>query len=351
MTPEKNQHPLLQITAVNEAAPGVKIISLQPAPGCRPLAYQAGQYLTLAFHHYGPEERRNYSIVSAPAAGGPLQIAVKRIDNGKYSRYLTDVLDTGNQVAVAGVGGFFTLPPKPAPGTHLLYICAGIGITPALSMIREALAKGWAKKITLFYSCSRREEAAFYPELAGLEQQYPQVFTMIVLESSSQNLSRARLSRALLPVLLAEHVAGSKASLICYTCGPQPYMRMVVWGLEEWGIPAAQIRREVFDTSSLHPLRLQPPDTGTHSVTVLLGGQEMQFPVQYPETILAAARRAGHSLPYSCGTGVCGSCALRCTTGKVWTSVNEVLTPAETTAGLTLTCTGHPVGGSVRLEG
>jgi ring-1,2-phenylacetyl-CoA epoxidase subunit PaaE len=39
-----------------------------------------------------------------------------------------------------------------------------------------------------------------------------------------------------------------------------------------------------------------------------------------------------------------------CVSGQVWLSYNEVLTDKETARGLTLTCTGHPVGGDVVLD-
>ena len=280
-----------------------------------------------------------------------LKIAVKRIDNGKYSRHLADILAVGNLVALAGIGGFFTLPPSEESFSQLAFFCAGIGITPALSMIKAALVnEEYEKKIVLFYSFTTAATAPFFQEIAALQARHPQHFTLVPLESSSKNLHRARMSRHLLPMLLDEQISGEPERVVCYACGPFAYMRMVAWGLEEWGIPKENIRREIFDTGSVNPLILLPPDTGTHDVSIRLAAREMKFPVAYPETILQAAERAGFSLPYSCRQGTCGSCALRCISGKVWASVNEVLTPGEIAKGLVLSCTGHPVDGDVGLE-
>ena len=72
--------------------------------------------------------------------------------------------------------------------------------------------------------------------------------------------------------------------------------------------------------------------------------------INYPDSILQAAKKTGISLPYSCEAGRCGSCVAKCTKGNVWHSYNEVLTEKELQQGLVLTCVGHPVEGDVELR-
>ena len=62
MTDTSIEHRLLRIVAIENAAPDVKVLSLEAEDG-NPIPYKAGQYLTLAFHHFDSEERRSYSIV------------------------------------------------------------------------------------------------------------------------------------------------------------------------------------------------------------------------------------------------------------------------------------------------
>ncbi|MFO1350429.1 MAG: CDP-6-deoxy-delta-3,4-glucoseen reductase [Gammaproteobacteria bacterium] len=50
---------------------------------------------------------------------------------------------------------------------------------------------------------------------------------------------------------------------------------------------------------------------------VLLKAQHQTFPIENGETVLAAALRAGHILPYSCRGGTCGSCLGRVLSGRV----------------------------------
>ena len=77
--------------------------------------YQPGQFLTLIFQKSnGKEDRRNYSISAVPGAAAPLQITVKRIPNGEYSRKLVDDAKEGDELITIGASGFFILPSQPA---------------------------------------------------------------------------------------------------------------------------------------------------------------------------------------------------------------------------------------------
>jgi ring-1,2-phenylacetyl-CoA epoxidase subunit PaaE len=67
------------------------------------------------------------------------------------------------------------------------------------------------------------------------------------------------------------------------------------------------------------------------------------------QDILSSALQQGITLPYSCKGGVCGSCTAKCTQGKVWLAVNEVLTDAEVAQGLVLTCVGYPASDTVEI--
>src|ERR1700694_3594649 len=95
------------IQAIKEAIEGFKIIVFEEGHGIR---YQAGQYLT--FVHETPHEilRRSYSILSAPLPHEPLAIGVRRIENGLFSRWLTDRAAPGSRLLTTGAAGFFVLP-------------------------------------------------------------------------------------------------------------------------------------------------------------------------------------------------------------------------------------------------
>ena len=337
------------ITSVREETPGVKTFTIIYEDG-NDIPYTAGQFITFVFTHHGKEERRSFSISSCAVLNEPLSFTVKRIDNGAYSRLLTDRAAVGDKLYSTGAAGLFILPQNIAAYKQVFFFAAGIGITPVFSLIKTLLHTQPEQKVVLIYSNRVREDVVFYSELQALGEQFQKRFKIEFLYSSSFNLSRARLNKALVPVLLEEYGVVPKDEMLFYICGPFPYMRMVIFSLEEQGIHDEQIRKENFNTNDRAVKKIEPPDKATHNAVVRYRRMYYSFPVVYPDTILQAAKKAGLALPYSCETGRCGSCAAICTKGKVWLSYNEVLMDVDLKHGSILTCVGHPIDGDVVIE-
>ena len=82
----------------------------------------------------------------------------------------------------------------------------------------------------------------------------------------------------------------------------------------------------------------------SHSVILQASGK--RFPVAVGETVLDAARRAGLALPYSCLSGVCGSCKATLVSGDCHYPLNppSALNPAEVARHQVLLCQAVPLG-------
>jgi ferredoxin-NADP reductase len=336
------------ITSIREETPGVKTFTIAAEDG-QPIPYTAGQFITFIFTHHGREERRSFSICSSPALDEPLSFTVKRVDNGAYSRLLIDRAQPGDKLFTTGAAGLFTLPQNLAAYEQMFFFAAGIGITPIISIIKTLLHTNSSKQVVLIYSNKSREEVVFYNELNLLAEKLVN-FKVEFLYSTAFNLARARLNKALLPLLLKEYGTVPKEKMLFYICGPYDYMRMAILSLEEQQIHEEQIKKENFNTSNRVIRTIEPPDKGTYQVTIEGDSKQQTITVHYPDTILQAAKKQGIALPYSCETGRCGSCAALCTQGKVWLSYNEVLMDSDLKKGMILTCTGHPIGGDVTLK-
>jgi ferredoxin-NADP reductase len=339
----------LRIVKIRSETRDTKSFILEELSDSR-LAYQSGQSLTLVFPGKINEERRSYSISSAAELGEPLTITVKRVDNGAYSRHLFDECKEGSLLYTIGAAGFFTLPDL-EHNSHktLVFFAAGSGITPCFPMIKTALANYPAVKIVLIYSNSSLATTIFYEPLVSLQAEHPDRFRVDFLFSESQNLLHARLSKAGVAGHLQSGVIQDLTHTMFYLCGPHSYMQMVTIALLTEGVPAENIRKEVFDTTK-PPKKSEPPDKDIHTVNINYKGEVFSFPVQYPRTILEEAKSRGIVLPYSCEAGKCGTCAATCRSGSVWMYYNEVLMDRELSAGRVLTCTGYPITGDVSLE-
>jgi ferredoxin-NADP reductase len=339
----------VRITRVKQEIPDAKSFFLENSDGS-PIPYLPGQFLTFVFpKSSGAEDRRSYSFSTAPETDAVPAVTVKKVDNGEYSRKLLDYVRVGDEFLTIGTSGFFTLPENINQFDQLIFLAAGSGITPILSLIKSALARKVKPTITLIYSNHSQQTTLFHKELIALQKQNTETFQIEFLFSNSPNLSRARLGKWLLEQLLKEYVATAYSKCLFFLCGPHDYMRMATIVLQTEGTPPQNIRKENF--ASVKPRFVsEPPDKDPHHVTLHANGKEYTFVTQYPDSILQSAKKAGILLPYSCESGQCGTCVATCVTGKTWMKNNEVLVDAEVNKGRTLTCTAFPVGGDVILR-
>jgi ferredoxin-NADP reductase len=332
------------VKSIREETAGVKSFVLEPKDGVD-FSYKPGQFLTI-IHPYRPDQRRSYSLSSHPAFELPT-ITLRRIANGEVSRWLFDEVKVGDVISTTGVSGRFTLPENSNEFNALIFLCAGTGITPSISLIKEALKVRASRKVVLVYSNRNRSSAVFLNEIEQLEKQFPANFAVEYFFSINQDLSRARLGRLALESLVEVYVDIPEKALF-FLCGPHLYMDNIIITLLTAGVPDENIRREIFFNPEPLP-RIEPPDRQPHMVTIHYKAHQHVLKVQYPMSILQSAKKEGIILPFSCEAGRCGTCAATCTHGEVWMLRNEVLLDKEIAAGRVLTCTGYPVGGDVEL--
>lgn len=337
----------LVIDQIHQEVEGFKTFTFKNGHG---IHYKAGQYITFVQQTTHEEIRRSYSIVSAPLLNEPLTIGVKRIENGAFSRELIDHAKIGDELQTTGAGGFFTLPEDLSQIRQIFFLAAGSGITPIYSLLKTVLYFHPHVQVVLINSNPSPAKTIFFHKLNTLKEQFNKRFHLQFLFSSSPDLALARLNRQLLEELVRKHAITDYSRCLFYLCGPEAYMRMCTYTLQEENVPKENIRRETFIIQGRQTPKSDPPDKKIHLVTISYGNETYQLEVHYPDSILQAAKKEKISLPYSCETGRCGNCAAKCLQGKVWLSYNEVLTEKDLQDGLTLTCVGHPVGGDVILR-
>jgi ferredoxin-NADP reductase len=350
--PERNKYPAVLykpviIEHIHEEVPGFKTFTFQEG---HDIQYKAGQYITFVQQTTHEEIRRSYSIVSAPLLNEPLTVGVKRIENGAFSRQLIDHAVVGDQLLTTGAGGLFTLPDDTSNIHQVFFLAAGSGITPIYSLLKTVLHFHTHLNAVLIYSNTSPTTTIFLQQLEHLRQTFGNRFQLRFLFSNSTDLLTARLNREFLTELTRIHSVCDFNHALFYTCGPEAYMRMCIYTLQEQGVPKENIRKETFVVHSKKATTAAPPDKEPHKVSIQYGTDLYELNVQYPDTILQAAKKQNILLPYSCETGRCGNCVAHCVEGKVWLSYNEVLTDKDLQNGLTLTCVGYPVGGDVLLK-
>ncbi|MBO9152574.1 2Fe-2S iron-sulfur cluster-binding protein [Chitinophaga sp. GCM10012297] len=343
----------LRITRIIQETPDAFTYHLESADG-KAVKYQAGQFLTFILQLHGAEYRRSYSLSSTPGIDGFLAVTVKRIANGEISRYILRTWMVGDEVTSLLPSGRFTLEPLANARRDIVMLGAGSGITPLFALLQQALYLEKASHITLIYSNRDEKNTIFRERLIALQTVFTERFTIVWLYSDPADASGVyrRMSNSLLEIITPQHLHYPREQAEFYICGPAEYMRMAQFTLTFMGFREDQLHKENFVVNTEAKIaRVQvPQDASLKRVRLKHEGGEQTLEVPGNETILQAALRQHVQLPYSCKGGVCGSCIARCTGGKVWMSVNEVLTEKELSQGLVLTCTGYAQSGEVTLE-
>src|SRR3954465_10986288 len=108
-------------------------------PGWEWPGHEPGQYLRIGMVIDGVHHWRAYSLTSDPGRpDGCISITPKLVEEGKVSPFLNRKARDGGIVRLGGVEGTFVLPGELPE--RLLFVSAGSGITPIMSMLR-ALAR------------------------------------------------------------------------------------------------------------------------------------------------------------------------------------------------------------------
>jgi ring-1,2-phenylacetyl-CoA epoxidase subunit PaaE len=316
------------------------------------VTWDAGQSITLLLYHHGHEIRRSYSICTAPGIDKHIAITVKKKVNGEISRFIQNNWQRGTLVTSLPPAGRFIIDTNPAQKRHIWFIAAGSGITPVLALIKKVLCNEAETHLTLIYQNHDERSIIFNKVLQELAAQYAHRFNRIDLLSNpiDPDTKPARLNNWLLEQLVLANLtstpAFAKASAdkalrtLFYTCGPEPFMRMVQFTLRVMGFGEEQLRKEHFVIEPVRKPAFTMPST-PFTVVLHYAQQTHQFTAAWPDTILQAAQKNGITLPYSCNTGRCATCAAYCRKGSVTMSNNEVLTDTDLQVGLVLTCTGY----------
>jgi len=326
---------------------------LEPLDG-KKVEYKSGQFLTLLIQNGEKELRRSYSLSSAPGIDTDLAVTIKRVANGEVSRYLIDHLQEGDILKCLPPAGRFTLEIQKDIARDIFLIAAGSGITPLFSILKDLLLHESQSHCILIKADTNENTALFSKQINLLARQYADRFTYHPLYSNPAPQAGAfptRLNIGLLQILVDRYMKYRKERAQFYICGPSTYMRMVRMTLTFMEFHQEQMHQEIFVTEELSETTL-PVFEDTSPKTIELHYRQSKYILEAPynQSILKSALANRIQLPYSCAGGVCSTCAARCTQGKVYMTLNKVLTDKEIADGWILTCVGYPITHEVTIE-
>lgn len=207
--------------------------------------WKAGQFIDVTL--IDPKETdaegntRTFSLVTAPHENDI--IFAMRMRDTAFKRVL-GTAEMGTKVEITAAMGSFVLHQKSERGAIMLV--GGIGITPFVSMIKDATRKGLSHHIILFYSNRRPEDTAYLTDLVALAEQNKNfifVPTMSNMEKSSESWSG---ERGYITQSMIEKYAPARNNAVYYSAGPMGMVNAMRKILNEIEVGDDDIRTEEF---------------------------------------------------------------------------------------------------------
>jgi len=286
-----------RIERIDQETPDAVTVLIRP--GFEWTGHRPGQYLRIGVVVDGVHHWRAYSLTSEPERpDGCISITPKLVDSGKVSPYLARRARPGDIVRLGGVEGTFVLP-DPAP-RKLLFISAGSGITPIMSMVRSLHHDDAIGDVVHIHSSRDREGVIFAGLLDEIDSSHPGYELHLQITGERGRIAAADLDR-LCPDWRDRHA---------FLSGPAAMLEAMGERWEQDG-----------DRELLHMERFQPviggePGEGEGG-TVRFAKSGVEARCDSGTPILAGGEEAGATLPFGCRMGICHTCVGRLCKGEV----------------------------------
>ncbi|HEU4461332.1 MAG TPA: ferredoxin reductase [Solirubrobacterales bacterium] len=286
-----------RIERIDQETPDAVTVLIRP--GYEWAGHQPGQYLRIGVIVNGVHHWRAYSLTTDPGRpDGLIGITPKLVDAGTVSPFLVRQARPGDIVRLGGVEGTFVLPdPPPA---KILFVSAGSGITPIMSMLRKLDREEALHDVVHIHSARSADGVIFGEQLRDLDGRCRGYKPHLRITGEAGRVAPPHLDE-LCPDWRERHA---------FVSGPGEMLDGLV---QHW--------RQQGDPELLEMERFQPVIGGD---AVAGEGGRLRFVTSGVETecdggtpILVAGEEAGAELPFGCRMGICHTCIGRLCAGEV----------------------------------
>lgn len=211
-------------------------------PPASPFRFLAGQHIDVT----SPAgDRRSYSIASAAAAPGKVELHVRRVDGGRFSNYWFGAARANDLLRFEGPRGSFVL--RPTAGLDVVFLATGTGIAPILAMLAQLATASEARprSVSLYWGGRRVQDHYLDPAPA-----LPGLRYVPVVSRGGEEWQGAR--GHVQAVLLADIALGRAPALAgaaVYACGSESMIHDARRALAEAGLPPNRFHFDAFVSS------------------------------------------------------------------------------------------------------
>ncbi len=338
----------LECTIVVPEAPGVRTFAFR-SPSGKTFDYKPGQFITLELPVPGGPVHRTYTLSSTPSRPLTISVTVKCQEGSIGTRWMFDHLKPGMTLRAFGPAGQFALDD---PRRKYLFIAAGSGITPMMSMAAYLYDFGDQPDARLIACARRPSDLIFRQRLIHMASRVPGLhLSFAVTEEEPYEVWTGYLGR--LNQLMLGLMAPDYLDRDIYCCGPEDFMTMVREALIGMGFDMDRYHQESFAAPAALAEEVPefddfaPQDAAGAEVVFAKSGVSVDC--FETDTILSLSRAKGLRIPSGCTFGICGTCKVKKRAGEVHMVHNGGISDEDIEAGYILACCSNPIG-KVEIE-
>ncbi len=198
--------------------------------------YKPGQYLFITIKQGSKELTKPFSFSSSPTEKDHIEFTKKLTDH-EYSIALKNS-KVGDWARIDAPYGELTFQGE---YSKIALLAGGIGITPFVSICKNATEKHLNSQITLFYACSTEKELAFKQEFEAMQIQNKKLKVIFTLSQPSPQWRglTGRINSELIKQVLPDY-----KEHMFFACGPPPMVKAMEILLESLGLPRDKLKVE-----------------------------------------------------------------------------------------------------------
>lgn len=314
--------------------------------------FEAGQFVSVKFQSHGKDVINDYSMTSAPYEK-KISLGIKVNSPDGETSELFKNYKLGDELLVSEPSGRFTLVSKPHEFRTIVAFAAGIGITPILSHFKNILHTEPRTRLFLFFGNKNSEELVYRDLLDNLARTCGdrlQIFYFFSQEKTADQFFYGRLDAKKLNLIINQilHLDDTDEESTIWDavdevliCGKGEMIKTLANACYHHGIPKKNIHFELFEefNDDIYPIEKEFPLIENVEVDFTMFGKEYHTKLpDNKEKILQQLLIQKFSVPYSCKSGICGSCECYLEEGEVELLENEYLTEKEEAQGKILAC-------------
>jgi ferredoxin-NADP reductase len=225
-------------TKIIEIIPRTADVTSYRFPRPPELTYKPGQYFFITIRQGNKELTHHFSFSSSPTENEHFEFTKKLTDH-EYSLALKTA-KIGDWARIDAPHGQFTFEGE---YSKIVLLAGGIGITPFISIIKNARDKHLEAKITLFYGCRTENDIAFREELERMQSENMNFKMICVI---NQPVSEWKGETGIITADMIRKTLPDYKENVFYTCGPPPMVKAMETTIESLGLPKNQMKQEYF---------------------------------------------------------------------------------------------------------